>query len=196
MAERKRSRGRVIVNKAGSAGAVGGSPVFTYNRHSTGIWIPVQNINIGCLFWWADFYHSHSFTSILFERSPRPPRIIFCLFCLSRFVPLIPVAILLFLFHFISFHSLPRSVGSLHSRASRFIRGRFFLPLLPVFTHYKHSTDIQIPVPNIYVSLLLRSKDLDSPCIYYYVTPSQDHSTGCLTHMTPYPHDPLHTCIN
>ena len=31
----------------------------------------------------------------------------------------------------------------------------------PVFTHYKHSTGIQIPVPNIYFSLLLRPKDLD-----------------------------------
>ena len=73
-------------------------------------------------------------------------------------------------------------------------RGRYALPLPPVFTHYKHSTGAQIPVPNIYFSLLLRSKDLDSPCTYYYVTPSQDHSTGCPTHMTFYPpHPPVFT---
>ena len=92
--------------------------------------------------------------------------------------------------YFIYFHSLPRSVGSLRSRASRFLRGRFVLPLSPVFNLYNHSTGIQIPVPNIYFSLLLRSKDLDSPCTYYYVTPSQDHSTGCPTHMTFYPPHP------
>ena len=75
----------------------------------------------------------------------------------------------------------------LRSRASRFLRSRFVLPLPPGFTHYKHSTGIQIPIPNIYFSLLLHSKDLDSPCTHYYVNPSQDHSTGCPTHMTFYP---------
>ena len=54
--------------------------------------------------------------------------------------------------YFISFHSLPHSVGSLHSHASQFLRNHFILLLPPhsVFTHYKHNTGLQIPIPNIY----------------------------------------------
>ena len=141
-------------------------------------------------------FHGHSFTSFLFKCSPRPPRFAFHLLCLSQFVPLIPVAILLFLFYFICFHSLPRSVGLLHSRASRFLRGRFVLPLPPVFTHYKHSTGIQIPVPNIYFSLLSRSKDLNFARTYYYITPSQPQDAQLawpFTHLTlPHPIPPSH----
>ena len=48
-------------------------------------------------------FHGHSFTSFLFKCSPRPPRFAFHLLCLSQFVPLIPVAILLFLLYFFSF---------------------------------------------------------------------------------------------
>ena len=153
-----------------------------------------SHYEIGCLFWWAD----HSTVTV------SPPS-----FSSAHLVPHVSLSIFyafhnLFLWfqwlsccsYFISFHSLSRSLGLLCSRASRFLRGSFVLLLPPVFTHYKHSTGIQIPVPDIYFSLISRSKDLNFACTYYYITPSQPQDAQLawpFTHLTlPHPIPPSH----
>ena len=89
--------------------------------------------------------------------------------------------------YFISFHSphvlLARCVRAHPGFSAAATHSRFspFLPTTSTALGYKYP--FQIP-------LLSRSKDLDFPCTYYYVTPSQDHSTGCPTHMTFYPPHP------
>ena len=105
---------------------------------------------IGCLFWWADHVCGHIFTSILFERSSRPPRFISRLYAFHH---------LCLLYHklyccsnFISFQSLPRSINSLRSHTSQFHHNRFWssphFPTPVIIIYNRHSTGIWIPVTN------------------------------------------------
>ena len=84
---------------------------------------------IGCLFWWADHFHGHSFISILLERSPRVP-LSFSTFHASHSLLLCSISRLtaLVLFIYYLFYFLPRSVSPLRSRVSPFLLLLAFFP--------------------------------------------------------------------
>ena len=82
--------------------------------------------------------------------------------------------------------SLPRFVGSLHSRASQFLHCRFFLPLPPQ-TPTPPPFSRSNPLHTQHFHKNIRSKCLISTFTNYHVIPPQHHSTGCSTYIIFYP---------